>query len=169
MKEIKCPRCGKRLESADRLRDVGYQCPECFEYIFEDPPHHETKWIGKENTYIFLGPKAANVEELAKAFGPDLSGTLGLFGYVHILHKGCEGKEPWRGRMELVKLWADNDGTLGPEQDPRRDALGINHRRESRVVLGLKCLTCGYVNCIKFVLYDDRIRNFATGKTWTRN
>jgi len=69
------------------------------------------------------------------------------FGYIPVIHKNCGGS------MRLVKLYVDCFPEDERSKDFRRpDSLGV-----SRVVLGLKCEKCGYVNCLKLTLLDTRI------------
>lgn len=69
------------------------------------------------------------------------------FGYFEVVHEGCGGL------MSLVKLYVDCFPDDKRFKDfSRPDAIGA-----SRIVLGMKCTRCGYVNSLKFILHDTRI------------
>jgi len=147
----RCRKCGHALTDRDLVFAEGgtYLCPKCETYLFSWPLHHEQRWPGHENEYRVRNARLP-------------------FGYIHLQHAGCENDEKWHGFMELVRLWVDSSGDKARDYYAKRfGELGTPVQGESRAVLGVKCLTCGYVNAIKLLLFDDKIYNYE-GKPWRR-
>ena len=67
------------------------------------------------------------------------------------------------GRMEVVKLWVD---PMEPYREINPACCG-DPSDGARIVLGLKCSECGYVNALKFYLTTKtEIHNFTTKAPW---
>jgi len=91
--------------------------------------------------------------------------AIGLvFGYPAFVHWSCYKEPNYHGLLQVVKLWVDV-----PKIDDRGGAFAgrlmelgrLQPRKKSRIVLGMKCLSCGYTNSMKFILHDDRIFTYA--------